>query len=213
MIKQGTSLDLLLEFLVEHLIDMMPFNEKVEILNYLYTLDVTDEKSLEGLAKEYLDKKILKTGDLTAIILYDMDKRKILKLDDRKNKWVEAEPEDIKDLGNIIKESFSIKVSDFNNFVGFIGADDKKNFMIFKLKNMKEKRHTGARCDQKSKSKILEIMNDIEGEKKYTKENTKGVTQAELCPLQELILRNYNRMKKNNKVWFLDPETAKIYGF
>ena len=213
MIKQGTSLDLLLEFLVEHLIDMMPFNEKVEILNYLYTLDVTDEKSLEGLAKEYLDKKILKTGDLTAIILYDMDKRKILKLDDRKNKWVEAEPEDIKDLGNIIKESFSIKVSDFNNFVGFIDADDKKKFMIFKLKNMKEKRHTGARCDQKSKSKILEIMNDIEGEKKYTKENTKGVTQAELCPLQELILRNYNRMKKNNKVWFLDPETAKIYGF
>jgi len=213
MVKQGTSLDLLLEFLVEHLIDMMPFNEKVEILNYLYTLNVTDEKSFEGLAKEYLDKKILKTGNLTAIILYDMDKRKILKLDDRKNKWVDAENEDIKDLGNVIKESFSINVSDFNNFVGFIGSDDKKNFMIFKLKNMKEKRHTGARCDQKSKSKILKIMNDIEGENKYTKENTKGITHAELCPLQELILRKYNRMKKNKKVWFLDPETAKIYGF
>ena len=65
-----------------------------------------------------VDKKILKTGDITAIILYDMDKRKILKLDDRKNKWVDAEPEDIKDLGNVIKESFSINVSDFNNFVG-----------------------------------------------------------------------------------------------
>jgi hypothetical protein len=97
--------------------------------------------------------------------------------------------------------------------VGFIDSDDKKHFMIFKVKNMKEKRHTGARCDQKTKAKILEMMNEIEGETKYTKENTKGVIQAELCPLQELTLRNYSKIKKNGKIWFLDPETAKIYGF
>jgi superfamily II DNA or RNA helicase len=213
MVKQGIALDTLIEFLVEHIIDMTLFHEKVAILNYLYSLEIVDERSFEALAKAYLDKKILKTGVLTAIILYDADKRKILKFNDRKNKWVDAEPEDIKDLSSAIKESFSINVADFNNFVGFIGSDDKKKFMSFKLKNMKEKRHTGARCDQKSKSKILEIMNIIEGEEKFTKENTKGVTQAELCPFQELTLRNYNRIKKNGKVWFLDPETAKIYGF
>jgi superfamily II DNA or RNA helicase len=213
MASQGVPLEYLLEFLVEHIVDMLAFNEKVELLNYLYSLDIVDERSFEGLAKEYLDKKILKTSTLTAIILYDMDKRKILKLDEKKNKWVDAEPEDIKDLTSIIKESFSIKTSDFNNLVGFIGSDDKKKFMVFKLKNMKEKRHTGARCDQKTKAKILESMNDIEGEEKYTKENTKGVVQSELCPLQEFTLRNYNKSKKNGRIWFLDSETAKIYGF
>jgi superfamily II DNA or RNA helicase len=213
MASQGVSLEYLLEFLVEHIIDMTLFDEKVEILNYLYSLDIVDERSFDGLAKEYLDKKILKTSKITAIILYDMDKRRILRLDEKKNKWVDAEPEDIKDLSGVIKESFSIKTSDFNNLVGFIGNDDKKKFMVYKLKNMKEKRHTGARCDQKTKAKILESMNEIEGEEKYTKENTKGVVQAELCPLQEFTLRNYNKMKKNGKIWFLDSETAKIYGF
>lgn len=213
MAGQGVSLEYLLEFLVEHIVDMIMFHEKVELLNYLYSLDVVDERSFEGLAKEYLDKKIIKTSALTAIILYDMDKRRILKLDEKKNKWVDAEPEDVKDLSMLIKEIFSIKTSDFNNLVGFIGNDDKKKFMVFKLKNMKEKRHTGARCDQKTKAKILELMNEIEGEEKYTKENTKGVVQAELCPLQEFTLRNYNKNKKNGKIWFLDSETAKIYGF
>jgi hypothetical protein len=41
----------------------------------------------------------------------------------------------------------------------------------------------------------------------------KGITQADLCPMQELMLRSYNKDKKNGKLWFLDPETAKIYGF
>jgi superfamily II DNA or RNA helicase len=194
--SKGNSVEHLLEFLVEHIVDMMLFDDKVELLNYLYSLDVLEEKSFEGIAKDYLDKKILKTSRITAIILYDMDKRKILKLDEKKNKWVDAEQEDIKDLSMAIKENFSVNASDFNNWVGFVGHDDKKKFMVFKFKNMKEKRHTGARCDQKTKAKIIEIMNDVEGSQKYTKENMSGITQAELCPLQELILRNYNKTKK-----------------
>ena len=211
--SQGVSVEKLLDFLIEHIIDMLLFQKKHELLNYLYSLEVVNEKSFEGIAKEYFDRKILKTSRLTAIILYDMDKRKILKLDERKNKWVDAEPEDVKELSVPIKQNFSVNATDFNNMVGFIGHDDKKKFMVFKFKNMKEKRHTGARCDQKTKAKILEIMNDIEGSEKYTKENMKGITQAELCPLQELIMRNYNKMKRNGKIWFLDSETAKIYGF
>jgi len=213
MVAQGISLDTLIEFLVEHIIDMMLFDEKVELLNYLYSLEVVDERSFVGLAKEYFDSKILKTLRVTAIIFYDIDKRKVLKLDERKHKWVDAEPQDIKDLSDVIRKVFSVNTNDFNNLVGFISNDDKKKQMVFKLKNMREKRHTGARCDQKTKAKILEQMNEIEGGPKFTKENTKGVVQAELCPLEEFTLRNYNKMKKSGKIWFLDPETAKIYGF
>lgn len=213
MAAKGVQLEFLLEFLVEHIIDMMVYKDKLEILNFLYSMNLFVERSFETMAKEYLDKKILKTDRLTAIILYDVDKRKILKLDELQNKWVEAEPEDIKDLAEVIKKSFTIKTTDFNNLVGFIDYEDKKQFLVYKVKNISEKRHTGARCDQKTKAKIISMMNEIEGEEKYTKENTKGIIQAEFCPLQEFTLRYYNKEKRNSKIWFLDPETAKTYGF
>ena len=213
MAAKGVPLEYLLEFLVEHIIDMMVYKDKLEFLNFLYSMDLFVERSFENMAKEYLDKKILKTDRLTAIILYDVDKRKILKLDELKNKWVEAEPEDIKDLSEVIKKSFTIKTTDFNNLVGFIDYEDKKQFLVYKVKNISEKRHTGARCDQKTKAKIISMMNEIEGDEKYTKENTKGIIQAEFCPLQEFTLRYYNKENKNSKIWFLDPETAKTYGF
>ena len=53
----------------------------------------------------------------------------------------------------------------------------------------------------------------IVGEEKYTKENTKGMGQAELCALQEFLLRYYNKIKKNNKLWFFNFELAKLYNF
>jgi hypothetical protein len=201
------------DLVIGHIIDVLLFDEKLELLNYLYSLSTYSDGSFETLAKDYLDRKILKTQNLTAMILYDMDKRKIVKLDEIKNKWIDAEPEDIKDLSGIIKETFAINADAFNSLVGFIGHDDKKKFMVFKLKNTKEKRHTGARCDQKTKAKSISIMNEIVGEAKFNKENMKGITQADLCPMQELMLRSYNKDKKNSKLWFLDPETAKIYGF
>jgi Type III restriction enzyme, res subunit/Helicase conserved C-terminal domain len=213
MTEQGSSLDDLLGFLIEHIIDTTLFDDKLKLMNYLYSLDVVDERSFEGQAKEYFDGKILKTSALTAIILYNMDTRKIMKLDEDSNRWIDAEAEDLKDLSQVIKEVFSVKSTDFNNIMGFVGADDKKKFLLFKLKNMKEKRHTGARCDQKTKAKVIELLNAIEGHEKYTKENTKGVIQAELCTLQEFILRSYNKTKKDGKLWFLDSEKAKIYGF
>jgi hypothetical protein len=213
MTEQGSSLDDLLGFLIEHIIDTTLFDDKLKLMNYLYSLDVVDERSFEGQAKEYFDGKILKTSSLTAIILYNMDARKIMKLDEDSNRWIDAEAEDLKDLSQVIKEVFSVKSTDFNNIMGFVGADDKKKFLLFKLKNMKEKRHTGARCDQKTKAKVIELLNAIEGHEKYTKENTKGVIQAELCTLQEFILRSYNKTKKDGKLWFLDSEKAKIYGF
>jgi hypothetical protein len=211
--EEGIPLNDLLMFLAEHIIDMMLFDEKIKLLNYLYSVDMIDEKSFEGFVKEYFDNKILKTKDITAIILYDMNTRKIMKLDEGRGSWVDAEPEDIKDLSSVIKDAFAIKSTDLNELIGFIGSDDKNKFMTFKLKSIKEKRHTGARCDQKTKAKIIEILNKIVGEEKYTKENTKGIIQGELCILQEFIMRNYNKTKRNGKIWFLDPELAKIYSF
>ena len=64
------------------------------------------------------------------------------------------------------------------------------------------------------------ILNNIIGEEKYTKENTKiikdenknviqeAMGHTELCVLQEFILRYFDRIRKDGKKWFFTPEMA-----
>jgi len=85
--------------------------------------------------------------------------------------------------------------------------------MVFKVKDLMEKRHTGARCDGAGKKDTIILLNRIIGEEKYNKENTKGMIQEELCSLQEFTLRYYNKLRKNDKIYFLDTSSAKNYGF
>ena len=84
---------------------------------------------------------------------------------------------------------------------------------MFKVKDMSSARNKGARCDESVKSKKIQILNEIVGEEKYTKENTKGAVQSELCSLQELLLRYYTKVKKDEKIWFLDVELASSLKF
>jgi hypothetical protein len=200
-----------LEFLVEHIVDVLLFDEKVEILNYLQNHQPTN--SFEKLIKAYSDKKIIKGTNISGIILFSKDKRKIMILDEEKRKWVQAEPEDERLIAQEAIKSLGIKKEDFHSFVGFIGSDQKFNYLVFKIKDMTSKRNTGARCDESSKEKKIKILNDILGEKKYTKENTRGYVQADLCSLQEFLLRYYNKIKKNGKIWFLDYELGMLYKF
>jgi hypothetical protein len=76
---------------------------------------------------------------------------------------------------------------------------------------MQAKRTTGARCDQATKAKTIAMLNKIVGSEKWTKENTKKIVDAGLCIVEEFVLRKYNKERKNNKIWFLTPEMAKIY--
>ena len=96
--------------------------------------------------------------------------------------------------------------------MGFVEAD-KTDVMVFKVKDIKNPRNTGARCDEAGKAKTIKLLNSIVGSEEYTKETTKGVVQQELCALQEFTLRNYSLINKDNLVWFLNPETAKINKF
>ena len=80
--------------------------------------------------------------------------------------------------------------------------------------------------EKNMKLKTIQKINDIIGEIKFTNENTKikkdkdgniiqeAIGHIELCVYQELLLRFFNTIQKNNKKWFLIPEMAiwhKIY--
>ena len=87
-------------------------------------------------------------------------------------------------------------------------CDFKNDFNIFKVKLLEKKRHKGARCDQASKKESLEILNKILGENKYTSENTSNTNHIQICIYQELYLRYFNEIKKNDNIWFLTPGNA-----
>ena len=112
-----------------------------------------------------------------------------------------------------VTKKYGIKTEKFAHLVGFIGFENKNKYLVFKVKDMASLRNKGARCDESVKSKKIQILNEIIGEEKYNKENTRGSVQAELCSLQELLLRYYNKEKKDGKIWFLDFELAMIYKF
>jgi hypothetical protein len=214
----------LIGFLVAHMIETLLYNDKVSLLNYLYSLEQISKNSLEDISKQYFDKIIIVTKDLRAIVLYNINKRVILVLDEQ-NKWIEAGPEDQREIATSkeAKAELTFEVKEYNKIIGFIGYERNNKFMVFKTKDMSSTRDTGARCNQAGKDKTMKKLNDIIGEVRYTNETTKvkkdsdgniisqSIGDIELCVTQELILRYFNVIQKDNKKWFLIPEMAIFY--
>jgi hypothetical protein len=203
------------------MLDILLFQDKLETMNYLYSLDNIRQGSFEWFAKEYFETHSITTKNFTVYIMYKLNKRIIMILGEN-NKWVEAEPEDQREIASSkeAKEYLSFNVENYNKIVGFIGYEKGNRYLVFKTKDMLSKRDIGARCDESGKLKTLQKINEILGEIKYTKENTKiikdedgnviseAVGQIELCVLQEFILRYFNTIKREDKNWFLTPEMA-----
>jgi thymidylate kinase len=72
----------------------------------------------------------------------------------------------------------------------------------------------GARIDSAGKKTIIKKLNEIVGENKYTVENTKktktnnGITEYGLACIFEIIVREYNSIHKDGRIWYMSPEPA-----
>ena len=215
------SKEYIISYLVAHMMELLLFEEKLDVMNYLYSLETINKSTFEWFAKEYFEENIIKTKNFTAFIMYKLNKRMIMILN-KSNKWVEAEPEDQREIASSkeTKDLLSMKLEDYNRIVGFIGYEKSNRYLVFKTKDMLSKRDTGARCDESGKVKTLQKINEILGENKYTNENTKAekdsdgnvireaVGHVELCVLQEFLLRYFNTIKREDKKWFISPEMA-----
>ena len=213
-------LEILEQFLIEHIVDSLMMDERVKLLNYIYgdeelEANIKNErlKRFFGKVKRYLLSKIIVSKGITGMIIFDGPSRvenlHIFILDN--DKWLPAKPEDKRDLGDAILRKYRLK-SNMNHYVGFIGFETNKKFMVYKVKDTENTRSTGFRCDQSGKEKIVKLLNDIEMEDKYV---TKGTKEGafELCVRQEFTLRSFENQNLDNKTWFLDTETAIINEF
>jgi len=208
------TLDELKGYLIDHILDLLVYDDKLQLLNYITKIKIIDDSSFEYKIKAYFDQYIIEDAGLTAIIIYNKETRKILILNKTDETWVDAEHEDEKDLYNAIKKKYSVNTAQFNQYIGFIGYETTNKYLVFKVKDILAKRTLGARCDQATKAKNLVLLNKIVGiDDKYTKDNIKPLTDTSVCCLQELLMRHYNSREKNGKIWFLDHNTAKLYNF
>jgi|UniRef100_A0A6C0CYU6 hypothetical protein len=192
------------EFILNNILELLVFDDIKSILDYLYFSPSLS--SFEQLIKNYFDNQILKINDIEGIILPKDNKQFLLVKSE--TEWLKGQQEDYVDLAPAIKEKI-IKLTNMNQYLGFIG-DFKNEYNIFKVKNMEDKRSKGARCDQAGKAETIKLLNAILQENKYTNANTKGRNKKEFCVIQELILRSFNKIKKNNKIWFLTPQESII---
>jgi hypothetical protein len=216
----------LLEFLVSHIIECLLYNDKLSLMNYIYSLENINENNdiVEYYSKKYFQEKSVVTTNFTCFMLYELNKQKLMILNEN-NKWVEAEPEDKREILSSPEgiKSFTFNDKLYNKNIGFIGYEKQNKYLVFKTKDITSKRDTGARCDEAGKEKTIKKINDIIGEIKYTSENTKlqkdangrviseSINHNELCIIEEFILRYYNKIKKNNLKWFLTSEMAIYY--
>ena len=129
--------------------------------------------------------------------------------------WVVAQPEDLQEFTLLLGNLRTTQIQTTNMIVGFISFF-KHEYLIFKVKMMKNKRDKGARCDQSGKTDTITMINNIlmmypetQGDVyKLTIENTKHRTQKELCVFQEFVLRTFQANNVNGKKWFFTPGEA-----
>jgi hypothetical protein len=217
MIDEGIDKNLLFKYVVEHIVDTLMLEDRIDLMNFIWNNKnyntLTTESNFKLFAnnvQKYLHAKIIEHKKIKAIVIYNgissIDDLQIFVLTG--NEWLPAEPEDKLTLSPEIDRRYKLKEKDkLNAYVGFIGFENLKKYMVYKVKDTTNERSTGYRCDQSSKEKVIVVLNEIEGYDKFENKTTKD-SAVELCVRQELTLRHKQKQEENDTIWFLETEIA-----
>ena len=203
---EGWDRSLLDKLLIHHIIESLRFPDKLELLNYLPRYDSDDD--MTRFIKEYFSENTMKAKGLSGIMLQNTGKPQLVVSRDG-NSFTLAQPEDIIDFSekiNEMKATFMPMADKLAPHIGFM-VNFKKDYMVFKIRDMSKPRNTGARCDQASKVKSVRFLNEL-GEEQYTTKTK--MSRQELCVIQEFVLRKFELERKDEKRWFLRPSEAII---
>jgi hypothetical protein len=100
-----------------------------------------------------------------------------------------------------------------------MGQFKEINRIVFKTKNMKEKRNNkGAYCENAGKRDLIERLNTICNRIVYSEQKLidkitiqglniqNTIWKNGLCVMTEILLRHYDDIKHLSKRWFFNPE-------
>ena len=211
MIEKNTGIDreLLMRLVVEHIVDDLTLTDIEFLLNHIEknktTLYETDD-ILKQVKTYILNQMVEGNKKMKGFLWHKQDTQIVFVKPEKAETWTLAKSEDMKDLKQKLDEKKTKILSNLNTNIGFMLNFKKANYNVFKTKDITKPRDLGARCDQHSNKKnALALLNTIIGEKKYSTTDKIKASQKDICIIQELYLRMFNRAKKNNKYWFLTP--------
>tara|TARA_B100000902_G_scaffold356618_1_gene370408 strand:+ start:51 stop:1190 length:1140 start_codon:yes stop_codon:yes gene_type:complete len=203
---EGWDRALLDKLLVHHMLESLRFPDKLEVINYLYQDDADDD--MTRYIKEYFRDITMTDKGITGIMLQNTGNPQLVVSRDGKT-FTLAQPEDVIDLTakiNEIKNLILPMADKLASHIGFM-VNFKKDYMVFKIRDMSKPRNTGARCDQASKVKSVRFLNSL-GEEQYTTKTK--MSRQELCIVQEFLMRRFDIERKDGRKWFLRPSEAII---
>lgn len=203
---QGWERTLIEKLLVHHMLESLRFESKFALLNFMEQYDAEDR--MTQLIKEYFRGIEMKSRGLVGIQLQNTGKQQLVVSKDQSPRvWSLAQPQDYEDMAENIRDmvnSIMPMATKLSANVGFM-VNFKKDYMVFKIREISKKRNTGARCDQASKAMSIKILNYL-GEDQYTTKSSQS--RQELCIIQEFFFRKFDLEKKDGKRWFLRPAEA-----
>ena len=207
--KEGWNRELLNTLLTHHIIETLHVNDMLSLLNYIETVGDSGDDAFITIIKLYIKQIELTSRSSRGILLQTAGDGKLVVFDSSKKQWVHATSEDRHDFGPAMAAITAklLPVNDkLNSQVGFM-ANFKKDYMVFKIRDISQKRKTGARCDQSSKLESVQLLNSLS---KQHYETDIDLSRQELCVMQEFYLRKFDLESMNGKRWFLNPTEAAI---
>jgi len=221
------DVETLFEYAVIHNIDELNKEDKLELLNYI-TNDTNNSDKLYYIIKTYFEKKYLDYHSSVTIQLGDLICIQRGGLFEIANDVITLEIYEM--LEESVKpyvENYPVKLT--NIVVGFIDYENKSNVLLFKLRDTSKEQHRkktgkldkrimnthGFVASTSGKAKAIEILNMIITSKpsniqlnmeKYTKENSKAFIELDICIVQELLLRYFQDVKKEDVLYFYSYE-------
>lgn len=206
-------LDELQKMVIHHSIDVLPYKEKVHLLNYITSMSALtpEENFVEYTIKTYFDKFLIRDKNLTGIVFFDVTERHFLIFSKKNKSWIDAEPEDIRDLSKATEEKYTLDMSLLNPLLGIISNTTRDPQLIFRIKDLdlRSRGGFGTKCDNTTKSKNIGMINKWAERELFTSQTSRQIVDITICCFQELMLRFFNTSRPE-KVWFMGPDTARI---
>jgi hypothetical protein len=222
VLKHNISADTCKKYIVYHYLDGLLIDEKLWLLNDIYTTTSTNEY-----VSTYFQEKM--NENKTYILLHDTSKseNQVFRKDNN-NQWklgksVTGQESWLKSFeykSNLI-EHINIVLPKIKGkkelHIGFMNVF--KENMEFKIKNLfNTRQNVGASCFQTNKKNLIDKVNELlsvfdkpESEK-YSSDpvfTTNLVERPNLCLVYEFLLRYYTDENRNRKhLWFLNAEEA-----
>ena len=213
-INYEIEIEILKKYIVYHNLDMLLLNDKIDLLKFLYAdyRQKHDSKYNEiiMIIEKYFAQRLLYEHNRTGIILNKENTWKLYvkEVEDNKNAWVEAEPDDYNYFDKQI-DKLDVPDNKINQIVGFVNMF-KNGEMVFKIKDINQSRNNiGARCgDSTTKGDVIKLLNKLLENNTYT--DSTELLHYGLCVVIEMLMRYFTEIGRKGKIYYITPEETAI---